>query len=201
MAEAEADMVMCPNGHANPEDWDTCGECGAHLVEAPRMFNRFGGRKVWGAVLGAAALIAITGIVLSINISGSHDPVDEAMAKRVATEQWWLSARTDVEELQRALDDSQHAIRTWDSAAFNAACERMHDAAAVGVPSQLPAPDPTVTAELSAAAEDAHSASHMCLAAVARSSNDYDGEFTAATEQAGKHVKAAHDLIDLNLTA
>lgn len=200
-AEAEGAMVVCRNGHANPADWDTCGECGARLPDADWVVSRFGGRKLWGVVLAAALLAAVGGIVLSVKMTGSGDPVEEAVATRVATEQWWQSARADVDELQSALDDAQHAIRTWDSAAFNAACERMHDVAAVGVPSQLPSPDPTVTAELSAAAEDAHAASHMCLAAVARSSNDYDGEFTATTEQAEKHVKAAQDLIDHNLIA
>lgn len=120
---------------------------------------------------------------------------------RVATQDWWSQASVDVDDLASALDDTQRAIRRWDSAAFDEACQRMHDTAAVSVPSRLPAPDPTVTAELSAAAEDAHAASHMCLAVFANSANNYDGEFTAALEQASRHVDTARVLVDLKMSA
>lgn len=53
-----------------------------------------------------------------------------------------------------------------------------------------------MTSELQAAAEDAHEAAHMCLAAAAGTVNSYVGEFAADLDQAQKHLTAAEDLIE-----
>ncbi|AQA06696.1 hypothetical protein BVC93_25020 [Mycobacterium sp. MS1601] len=195
------DMAMCPNGHVNPADWDVCGECGESLEPTRGLLGWLHSPAFWVALVASAVALVGAGVLLGHSASGPGQHVDDAAAKRAAVQQWWTSARSDVDELESALDDSQRAVRQWDSSAFNDACQRMHDAAAVGVPQHLPTPDPQISAELDAAAEDAHSASHMCLAALAQTRNNYDGEFIAATEQAETHVKEAKALIDLGLTA
>jgi len=53
----------------------------------------------------------------------------------------------------------------------------MHDDAVITLKADLPAPDRVLSTELAGAIEDAHAASHMCLAAMADSVNDYAGEF------------------------
>ena len=80
------------------------------------------------------------------------------------------------------------------------ACQHMHDAAGVELQAQLPTPDPDVTSELRAAADDAHGASHMCLSVAAGSINNYGGEFPVDVEQAEKHLMAAQELINKALT-
>jgi len=66
--------------------------------------------------------------------------------------------------------------------------------------SHLPSPDQKLTAELNAAIKDFHFAGHLCLAAVAGSPADYDGEFLSLMAQGNKHMRAAHDIIDQRLT-
>lgn len=198
--EADQDMVTCVNGHANPGEWDTCGECGEPLDET-EGFLEWCRRPRHLAMIVVAVAVVVGLIVVAALVSRSDRTVSSADAQRAAVQQWWSSARPDVDELEDSLDEVERAIRRWDSSAFKDGCQRMHDAAAVGVPARLPAPDPQINAELSAAADDAHSASHMCLSAIAQTRNDYDGEFTAATEQAAMHVKSAKALIDLDVTA
>ena len=63
----------------------------------------------------------------------------------------------------------------------------------------LPAPNPDLTSELRAAIEDAHGAAHLCLSVAAGSMNNYDSEFIANVDQAGRHMQAAQDMINKTL--
>jgi hypothetical protein len=83
-----------------------------------------------------------------------------------------------------------------DEAVLQKSCQDMHDAGAVDLRAHLPAPDADVTAEIDAAINDAHEASHMCLAAISGSLNSYAGEFDADLEQADKHLQAALAMIN-----
>ena len=197
--DAEELMMTCPNGHPNSAAWVRCGECGAPLG-ARGLLDRARRPRSWLVLLGAGAALTLCGVVVAAELTGPGDSGDET-TMRAATGQWWQSARHDVDELQSALDDTDRAMQRWDAAGFRAACEHMHDVAAVDVPARLPAPDPTVNAELTAAAEDAHDASHMCLAVLGRSPNNYDAEFAATTEQAENHVRAVQRLVGQTLTA
>ncbi|MEV3901500.1 hypothetical protein AB0K11_04180 [Mycobacterium sp. NPDC050551] len=94
-------------------------------------------------------------------------------------------------ELQGAIDATQRAVMHLDGPNLRTACHRMHDAAAVGMPAHLPAPDRDVNAELAASAEDAHTAAHMCLAVAEKSPNTDDAEFISHLDLADEHVKAA----------
>ncbi len=67
----------------------------------------------------------------------------------------------------------------------------MHDVAAVRVSAHLPGPDEDLSAELGAAATDAHNAAHMCLSVIERTPNNYDAEFLSNLEQADRQVKVA----------
>lgn len=87
-----------------------------------------------------------------------------------------------------------------DAETLQKACQQLHDAAGVHVPARLPTPDPQLTSELQAAAQDAHEASHMCLAAAAGSMNSYRGEFAADIAQADKHLAAAQEIVDQSVT-
>ena len=76
----------------------------------------------------------------------------------------------------------------------------MHDTAGVELQAHIPTPDPELTSELRAAAEDAHAAAHMCLSVMAGSINNYRGEFPADLDQAEKHLMAAHEIVNEALT-
>lgn len=194
-------MVTCPQGHANPADWTSCGECGRPLGRPSGPRGWFTDARLWAVFAGAMVVIVGVGVLVGYLLLRPDGSTDETDDRRAVLQAWWITARPDVEDLRTALRDSQRAIQSWDSSGFDDACRRIHDAAAVGVPEHLPAPDAHISAELSAAAEDAHSASHMCLAVIAQSHNDYDGEFSAAVEQADQHLETARALVDLGITA
>ncbi|MFN6545097.1 hypothetical protein [Mycolicibacterium nivoides] len=200
------DMSTCPNGHSNPAHWEFCNECGSPIDDSedasaavlwPR--SRRNGFLVAGGVavvlaalgVGAAVLVAANGE----QTSPGHDP---ATASAVA--QWWAESHEDVSGFRAALHDSQQAIAMQDAETLQKACQQLHDAAGVHVPARLPTPDPQLTSELQAAAQDAHEASHMCLAAAAGSMNSYRGEFAADIAQADKHLAAAQEIVDQSVT-
>lgn len=150
----------------------------------------------WGigiAVLGAV----VAGVVTLVVVAGGMRARDVAPPPgQAALRDWWTTAEPAVTDLQAALYESQSALRRFDSRALTGACQRMHDAAAVDVPAQLPAPDRHLTAELDAAAEDAHSAAHMCLAVLDKSPNNYEGEFNSGLDQAEQQLRAV--MVDVN---
>jgi hypothetical protein len=154
-----------------------------------------------GVAMGIATAI-IVAVAASSARSNHRDPAEITVAKRDEIATWWSAAGNDVNELKSALADTEEAIRDGGEAGdIRSGCLRMHDAAAVKVPSHLPSPDPTLTAELTAADQDAHAAAHMCLAILARSPNGYSAEFRSTSDESRKHVGAALALIEHALTA
>lgn len=191
--------MNCPEGHSNLPGFEFCGECGAPLEEdLPDAEVWY--RAKW-AIVGAAivAVIVFAGVAVALAATRAHEPPDspEPTSERAAAIQdWWSGTSEHVEALQDALADTQLAIQQMDDSTLEATCRQMHDLAAVDLRSHLPSPDPNVTSELQAAAEDAHEAAHMCLAAAAGTVNSYVGEFAADLDQAQEHLTAAEDLIE-----
>ena len=193
-------MSECPHGHPNPPHYEFCGECGAPIdtvaeeLEADKWY-----RTRWAIVgAGVLAVLVIVGAAVTLAATRTEQTGSstETTATAVRVQDWWADAQEDFTELQNALEDSQRAVDRFDVDGLEAACQRMHDAAAVDLPAHLPAPDPNLTSELTAATADAHTASHMCLSAVAGSENNYHGEFAADVEQAEKHLRKAQELIN-----
>lgn len=181
----------------NPVDWELCGECGSPIERTPEMGHPCWYRSkwiTWAAALGAVAAVSATAGVLGSQATGT-DTTARPSADVQELIAWWSNAEKSVLHLRQSLKDSQQALIDVDRGAMRQACEQMHDTAAVELGAQLPAPTPLITSELRAAAEDAHAASHMCLAVLAGSTNSYGGEFPAAIEQAEQHLGAAKDLI------
>lgn len=199
-------MSTCPNGHSNPSHWEFCNECGAPIddpegagsaVSWPR--SRRKGILAAGSI---AAVLFVMGVGAAVLVAGHGEQTsprrDPAAASAVA--KWWAESHADVSGFRAALHDSQQAIAMQDAEALQKACQQLHDAAGVQVPARLPTPDPQLTSELQAAAQDAHEASHMCLAAAAGSMNSYRGEFAADIAQADKHLAAAQEIVDQSVT-
>jgi hypothetical protein len=153
-------------------------------------------------LISVVAAVVLVG-VLAVLVSNRSEPDSSSAPATVDTaiRQWWSAAHQHFDGLQGALDDVEQALRHVDGPAAEMACQQMHDLAAVGLQAHLPAPDPDLTAELSAAIEDAHTAAHMCLAVVAGTPNSYDGEFMTNVDQAEKHLDAALAKINESLTA
>ncbi|KUI32625.1 hypothetical protein [Mycobacterium sp. GA-2829] len=194
----------CPTDHQGAAGGGVCPVCGTPLPTPPDEDGRrcrYRSIRRRGAVL-ALIVAAVGGVLLLIlAVDRSTTPQVAAPPEQVALRQWWSTAQPGVTGLQDALYDAESALRRFDAAALKSACQHMHDAAAVEVPAELPSPHRQVTAELTAAAEDAHSAAHMCLAVVAKSPNNYDGEFNATIAQAEKQMRAAMTLVNRVLTA
>jgi hypothetical protein len=149
-----------------------------------------------------ALFVVLASVAVMLAVQGGHHQArDESATRRDAMAAWWTSAKADVLELQNALNDTDSAAGRWDTAGVSEGCQRIHDAADVKIPAHLPSPDPNLTAELTAADHDAHTASHMCLAVFAQSRNSYAAEFKAATGQAQIHIAAAISLVEEAVTA
>ena len=87
-------------------------------------------------------------------------------------------------------------------------CQKIEETSSAKLVAHLPSPDPNLTAEVRAAADDAHSGAHVGLSLLQqgiyilpydqeRSSNEMWSFF----EQATAHMRAAQDIINRNLTA
>lgn len=148
-----------------------------------------------------AAVVVASGVIALVLTGEAPDgPRRLAPAQHAELTQWWATAYPEVADLQEALDDSERALDRLDAPALAAACQRAHDSAAVGIAAHLPSPDRELTAELNAATDDAHEASHMCMAVIGRTTNEYDAEFVADIEQANRHLKAAVAIVNRYLT-
>ncbi len=197
------DILICPEGHHNPAGFEFCGECGAPLEPG------YGSASSWlrsrytlaaAGVLAAVLIIAgVTAVVVLFGERRAGTPAPQD-AQRTAMTQWWEQAHQPFADLQRSISDSQRALLRLDAPALEDACRQMHDASAVRLAATLPTPEPALTAELTAALDDAHQASHMCLAVTAKSPNNYDGEFVSTLDEATEHLDAAHDMILKRLT-
>jgi hypothetical protein len=131
---------------------------------------------------------------------GNAGPSARTSSGDAAVLDWWQGARKPFVALQESLDDAQRALVDADRTAMQRACQQMHDAAAVDLQAHLPAPTQELTSELTAAATDAHDASHMCMSVLEGSMNSYDGEFPVDVKQAEKHLAAAEELISQAIT-
>jgi hypothetical protein len=102
--------------------------------------------------------------------------------------------------MRDASDDVDQPLSHFRPGALAAACQHMNDAAEVKMQSHLHSPDQKLTAELNAAIKDFHFAAHLCLAAVAGSPANCDGEFLSLMAQGNKHMQTAQGIIDQRLT-
>ena len=198
-----------PSGPATPAPGahgrlsGSCPVCGAQLdpwADEPAhrpWYRRF---AVWMAAT-VIATVVIASAVLAATLSDEPDELGRmAPSDRSALTQWWSTAYPAVADLADGVDDTDRALQQLDAGVLASACQRMHDAAAVAVPAHLPAPDPEITAELTAAAGDAHAASHMCLSVLERSLNNYDGEFVSTLDQSDRRLRSALDRVNRNIT-
>lgn len=197
-------MVECPHGHPNPAGWQLCGECGSPLDEAMDLAEQRWYRSKW-AILGAAAVatVAVSSVIVSVvhHTDSPASVASPASAENVAVLDWWSQAREPFTGLQQSLADSQRALASVDRSAMQEACQQMHDTSAVELQQHLPAPTAQLTSEVTAAAQDAHAAAHMCMSVLAGTTNSYNGEFSSDLDQANKHLDAAQEIIHRALTA
>lgn len=190
-------MTTCPNGHHNPKNQQLCAICDAMIIPTQK---RPLSERTWWTIIAASIVVAVA---LTAVLAGTvaHRPGEETSsapttAANMAMQQWWSAAQEHFDDFQSAVEDTRKAVADQDETMLHRSCQDMHDAGTVELRAHLPAPDPDVTAEIDAAINDAHDASHMCLAAISGSLNSYAGEFDADLEQADKHLQAALANID-----
>lgn len=196
-------LLRCPQGHSNPADWKVCGECGCSMEDTGDWVTDRWSRRTW--VLVCAGFLLVVAVLLSAIIVLSRDDNTDTSTRESADDaavlDWWSGAREPFADLQGSLEDSQRALIDLDRSAMQMACQRMHDAAAVGLPAYLPAPTQQLTSEVTAATTDAHEASHMCLAVLGGSRNSYDAEFPVDVRQAEKHLAVVERLVSQAITS
>ncbi|MET0474516.1 MAG: hypothetical protein ABW001_07745 [Mycobacterium sp.] len=161
-------------------------------------------RRRWkGPAIGLAVVAALSVATVAPLIVEGQRPSATGAEKPDAgsLQRWWADGHGDVEALQVSIDDVQHALSIKDPVAVGAACQRIHDAGELTLKARLPTPDPTLTAELAGAIEDAHAAAHLCLAAEAGSLENHAGEFRSDMEQAERQLRASQDIVNDVLTA
>ncbi|WP_123024417.1 hypothetical protein [Mycolicibacterium stellerae] len=159
-------------------------------------------RRRWivvGAGVAAALLLVVAGTVGFVLVSGSKGDTSSAPkdVEGAAVRQWWSTAQGDFEELKDTLATANRAVdKQVDPNQIEDTCQQLHDTAQVKLQAHLPSPDPDLTAEIAAAIQDIHNASHMCLSVIAGSMNSYGGEFSSDLQQGEKHLEAALDIIN-----
>jgi len=166
-------------------------------VPAAPARQRRGSLLVVAVIVAAVALLTGVSLVPWI-VSSEHGSVARTTQapNSSALQLWWAQNHDDVEALGRAIDDAEHSLATRDAAAVAVACQQMHDIAELDLKARLPAPEPSVTSDLSGAVEDSHAAAHMCLAAESGTSNNYSGEFRSNLDQAERQLRLAQNVIN-----
>ncbi len=188
-------MRICSKGHANPDDWAYCGDCGRQLpagTDAVKAWYRPGRRVILGIV---AALVVVGAATVVVVVQRGERSLPGPDGAAAAVQQWWSTAGEHVTGLRDSVGDAQVAVDRLDAPGLEAACGQIHEEE-VRLQAHLPSPDPELTAELHAAIEDAHSAAHMCLAVVEGSVNRYDGEFPSTLDQVDRRLDAAQDIVN-----
>lgn len=167
-------------------------------VEPPAPRGR---RRRWVLAIGAVA--ALTGMAAAGYLVGHATSTTRVVTNsdRVGVQQWWRQAQPDVEGLQDTIQQARSAIAEGNARALFLVCQTMHDASALRLRAHLPAPEPTLNADVQGAVDDAHLASHVCLAAQAGSENETAGEFTSDMEAADRQLRSAQDLVNGMLVA
>lgn len=160
------------------------------MIRAPRRRRYRSVAAVAAVTFGVAGLV-VTALVVIGRSGAPQDTGHITRSERTAFVQWWSSTYGEVTALQNALDAAQRSVHRGDRPGLTAACQRMHDIAAVELVAHLPAPQPDLSAELEAAATDAHAAAHMCLSVLEQTQNSYDAEFVSDVDQADRQLKAA----------
>lgn len=152
----------------------------------------------WKPIAAVLGVIAIGGAAavggFAVGRGTSIGPMS-SLPNEKSVEQWWTDHRADVAALRSSIHQSQDALGRENLSALSAACLRMHDDAVITLKSDLPAPERGLDSEIRGAIEDAHAASHMCLAAEAGSINNYAGEFRSQMAAADRQLKAAEDAV------
>lgn len=177
-------------------------ESGVPIASGPEPPITESGRRVKWFIGGAVTALLFAGIGAGVAVMNhTQHTVSSAPTTHSTTalQRWWAGAEKDFTDMQNASHDVDDAFSHFKPGALGAACQRVHDAAEVRMQSHLPSPNPELTAELHAAVEDFHSAAHLCLAVVAGSQAEYDGEFLSGMAQANKHMRAAQDIINRTL--
>lgn len=166
-------------------------ESGAHKVGTR-------GSAKWRPVAAGIVVVAVGGAAaiggFAIGRQSSVGPT-AVRPSDASMQQWWTDHAADVVALRSSIHDSQDALKRQDQNALGVACLRMHDDAVITLKSDLPAPERETDSELRGAIEDAHAASHMCLAAQAGSINNYAGEFRSQMVASDRQLAAAEDLV------
>ncbi|MFG1930673.1 hypothetical protein ACGFK1_08435 [Mycobacterium sp. NPDC048908] len=165
----------------------------------PTQERSLSGRAWWAIVVASFSAVIVLAAVLGVIVTHRSHPETASTPTTTADaamQQWWSVAQEHFDALQSAVDDTRKGLANQDEAVLRKSCQDMHDAGAVDLRAHLPTPNPDLTAEIDAAINDAHEASHMCLAAISGSLNNYAGEFDADLEQADKHLQAALAMIN-----
>ncbi|WP_131828865.1 hypothetical protein [Mycolicibacterium conceptionense] len=166
------------------------------MAASPIRSNRFSVRNILKAGLIGFLLAALLVTAPAWVHQRGQSNVPETVSADAAIRTWWIDSRPDFIALRTALDDSQEALQQGNVEALKPACERMHDMAAVDLAAHLPTPDTRLTAELTAATNDAHNAAHICLSTIGGAMISYRAEFDTDMDQAYKHMAAAREIID-----
>lgn len=193
-------MTIYADEYPRPPDRESARQGGVPIAPGSPTGPR---RRAKWFIGGPLVLALFAGGMAGIAVANHRRPIDSARpatSSATALHQWWAGADNAFTDMRDASDDVDQALSHFRPGALAAACQHMNDAAEVKMQSHLPSPDRKLTAELNAAIKDFHFAAHLCLAAVAGSPANYDGEFLSLMAQGNKHMQAAQGIIDQRLT-
>ena len=117
-------------------------------------------------------------------------------SRTAAVREWEQRARRYFTATADALDQVSRASNAEDEAGLRAGCVRLHDTNSIGLQSELPTPNPRLTAELQRMIDDMNTASHACLRfALARNPVDADN-YQVYLGRAVEHLQNAKAILN-----
>ena len=189
-------MVNHSYEYPSPPDREMPGESSVPFPSGSEPDIAESRRRTKWFIGGAATALLIAGAAAGAVVMNHTVSSAPATHSANVVQQWWAGAERDFTDMQNASHEVDQAFSHFKPGALATACQHVHDAAEVGMESHLPSPNPELTAELHAAVEDFHSAAHLCLAVVAGSQADNDGEFFSSMAEGNKHMRAAQEIIN-----
>jgi hypothetical protein len=160
---------------------------------------------VVGAMAAGLGLLAVAFIGMAHHPADDQEPLPASTtttsttALAVAMREWQSRAGDHFKETAKALEQVSQGSEHDDAAAVRTGCQRLHDTNAIGLQTDLPTPDPALTAELQRMVDDVNTAAHACLRFSDSRHQDDASTYQTYLARAIDHLTTAKQILNEDL--